>query len=309
MDPLERMHPEKDSTFAFMLAGTKRGHTNLFCLPKDITIREGRVYAHASEAKVSRQAPHYYQGPRELVSINDVDAVFIRKDPPFDRAYLFLTLCLERARGQVLILNDPQGLREANEKIYATTFSKWMPPTMVSADRDEIHAFVREKGGACVIKPLDGAGGAGVMLLRSDDKNARSIVDTLTAEGAQIAMVQAFLPKVVEGDKRVLLMDGEVLGSILRVPRGDDIRSNIHVGGHVEPTTLTAREQELVDDIAPRLKKDGLIFVGLDLIGGHLTEVNVTSPTGIQELARHTGSEPEAKVIEWIEREAAKIKA
>jgi glutathione synthase len=306
MDPLERMHPEKDTTFAFMLSGTARGHINLHCLPRDLTIRAGRVYAHVTEATVSRQAPHFHPGASSFVALDEIDAVFIRKDPPFDQAYLYLTLCLERARGKTLIINDPRGLRDANEKIYATNFSRWMPETLVSSDREEIHAFVKDIGGEAVIKPLDGAGGAGVMMLSTTDRNARSIVDTLTAEGTRIAMVQAFLPKVVEGDKRVLLMDGEILGAILRVPRADDIRSNIHVGGRTAPTEITKRERELIEDITPQLKKDGLFFVGLDLIGEHLTEVNVTSPTGIQELGRFTKSHPEDRVIQWAEEHRLK---
>ncbi len=306
MDPLERMHPEKDTTFAFMLSGTARGHLNLHCQPRDITVREGRVFAHVTEATVSRQAPHYNTGPSSLVALDELDAVLIRKDPPFDQAYLYLTLCLERARGKVLLINDPRGLRDANEKIYATHFTRWMPRTLISSDRDEIHSFVKELGGEAVIKPLDGAGGAGVMTLSASDRNSRSIVDTLTGEGARIAMVQEYLPAVSVGDKRVLLLEGEVLGAILRVPRSDDFRSNIHVGGRVQPTELTPREQELVADLAPRLKQDGLVFVGLDLIGEHLTEVNVTSPTGIQELGRFQSAHPEDRVIQWIEQHRIK---
>jgi glutathione synthase len=198
-------------------------------------------------------------------------------------------------------VNDPRGLRDANEKLYALNFKEWMPETIVTSDRDTILSFLDTVGGRAVIKPLDGAGGVGVLTLFKDDKNARAIIDVLTYEGQRLAMVQAFLPSVTEGDKRILLLEGEPLGAILRVPRADDIRSNIHVGGSVVPTELTARERELVRSIAPRLIKDGLFFVGLDVIGEHLTEVNVTSPTGIQELGRFTNSKPADKVIEWAE--------
>lgn len=304
MDPLETMHPEKDSTYAFLREGQQRGHQNLHCLPRHVTVREGKVFAHVREAFVQTEAPFHRYGAAQTVALGDLDAVMIRKDPPFDQAYLYLTLILERARGEVLLVNDPRGLRDANEKLYATHFSKWMPRTLVSADRDEIHAFVDEVGGQAVIKPLDGAGGAGVLMVKKGDKNARAIVDTLTGEGARIAMIQGFLPEVTVGDKRVLLLDGEVLGAILRVPRADDLRSNIHVGGSVVPTELTPREAALVADITPRLRQDGLFFVGLDLIGEHLTEVNVTSPTGIQELGRFTGSCPEGKVVSWLEKKS-----
>jgi glutathione synthase len=302
MDPLERMTHDKDSTFAFMRASTARGHRSLHCLPHQVTLRDGRVFAHTREAFVSPEPPYTRYGEAAYVAVDEVDAVMIRKDPPFDQAYLMLTLALEHARDKTLIVNDPRGLREANEKLYALHFAKWMTKTIVSSVRDEIREFVKDVGGKAVIKPLDGAGGVGVMTLESDSKNLRAIIDVVTAEGTRIAMVQAFLPKVTEGDKRVILLDGEPLGAILRVPLGDDFRANIHVGGNVRPTDLTARERELVSDIAPRLRADGLVFVGLDLISEHLTEVNVTSPTGIQELGRFTGGKPEEKVIEWLEK-------
>lgn len=302
MDPLDRMHPLKDTTFAFLRAAAKRGHQSLHCLPQHLSVREGRVFAHVREASVSESAPFHAYGAASQVALDELDAVLIRKDPPFDQAYMTATLMLEPARGKVLIINDPRGLREANEKLYALNFSRWMTRTIVSSNRDEIRAFVDEVGGKAVIKPLDGAGGVGVMALASGDKNTKAIIDVVTAEGVRLAMVQAFIEKVTEGDKRVLLLDGEPLGAILRVPMGDDFRANIHVGGNVKPTTLTAREKDIVADIAPRLRQDGLIFVGLDLIGEHLTEVNVTSPTGIQELGRFNNTSPEDEVIAWVEK-------
>jgi glutathione synthase len=304
MDPLTRVTHDKDTSFAFIRAAQNRGHQSFHCLPQDMHVREGRLSATVHRIEILTEAPYIVlrkdEGAQQ-VDLGEVDAVFIRKDPPFDQAYLYATLMLERVRGKTLIINDPRGLRDANEKLYALHFSEWTPKTFVSSDRDMIHQFVLDVGGKAVIKPLDGAGGWGVMMLRSDDKNGRAIVDMLTGEGRQLAMVQAFLPAVVQGDKRVLLLDGEPLGAILRVPRQDEIRSNIHVGGSVVPTELTPREQELVKAVAPKLRADGLIFVGLDVIGEHLTEVNVTSPTGIQELSRFTGIDQAAKVIEWVE--------
>jgi len=302
MDPLERMHPLKDSTFAFLRAGAALGHTSLHCLPQHLSVRDGRAFARVREATVSDSPPHHAYGASSLVPLDEVDAVMIRKDPPFDNAYLMATLCLEYARGKTLIINDPRGLRDANEKLYALNFTRWMAPTLVSSDREEILAYAAEVGGRAVIKPLDGAGGVGVMTLIAGDRNARAIADVVTAEGTRLSMVQGFIERVTEGDKRVLLLDGAPLGAILRVPHGDDFRANIHVGGSVEPTTLTDREQQIVDDLAPRLRKDGLFFVGLDLVGGYLTEVNVTSPTGIQELGRFQNARPEEEVIRWIDR-------
>jgi glutathione synthase len=306
MDTLDRVNPEKDTTFAFIEAAQERGHESLHCLVSDLSIRGGRAHAKVRTVVTSDADPRITlsAAPRDLC-LDDVDAVFIRKDPPFDRAYSYATLLLERARGGPLVINDPRGLRDANEKLYALHFQEWMPRTIVTSDRDAVFTFVDEVGGSAVIKPLDGAGGVGVMKLDRADKNARAIADVITHEGRHLAMVQEFLPDVTRGDKRVLLLDGELLGAILRVPRGDDIRSNIHVGGHVEPCELTPREHELVAAVAPRLRADGLVFVGLDVIGERLTEVNVTSPTGIQELARFTGTKPAAKVIEWTERAAA----
>lgn len=304
MDPLERMHPLKDTTFAFLRASAALGHTSYQCLPQQISVREGRVYAHVREASVSDTAPFHTYGAPSTLALDEVDAVMIRKDPPFDTAYMMMTLCLEYARGKTLIVNDPRGLREANEKLYALRFSQWMVPTMVSSNRDEILTFVDQIGGRAVIKPLDGAGGVGVLSLITGDRNARAIIDVVTGESSRLAMIQGFIEKISEGDKRVLLLDGEPLGAILRVPRSDDFRANIHVGGSVVPTELTEREQEIVSDLAPKLRQDGLIFVGLDLVGGYLTEVNVTSPTGIQELGRFQNARPEEEVIRWLEDRA-----
>lgn len=310
MDTLDRVHHLKDTSFAFIRAAQRRGHESYHCLPRDLSVRGGDVFATTHPVRIIDDFPYIAlsrgQGRIEL-PLADVDAVFIRKDPPFDQAYLFATLLLERARGKTLVVNDPRGLRDANEKLYAMNFPEWTPRTIVTADRDQIHAFVAQVGGLAVIKPLDAAGGMGVIQLRKDDKNVRAIVDLLTQEGERLAMVQAFLPAVSVGDKRVLLLDGEPLGAILRVPRGDDIRSNIHAGGSVVATDLTAREREMVAALAPRLRADGLYFVGLDVIGEHLTEVNVTSPTGIQELSRFVGADKADDVITWAERRSREI--
>src|SRR5262245_39135567 len=282
MDPMERVLPDKDTTFAFQRAAQARGHAALHCLPHDVFVKDGDVCARVREVTVSDAQPHFSYGPPAEVRLADVEAVFIRKDPPFDIAYLYMTLLLERARGRTLVLNDPRGLRDANEKLYGLHFARHMPRTLVSANAEAIFAFTAEVGGRSVIKPLYGAGGAGVMMLATGDKNAKSIVELLTKEGAHLVMVQEYLPAVEKGDKRVLVLDGELLDALIGVPRADDLRSNIHVGGRVEPCDVTPEERAIIADIAPRLRADGLVFVGLDMIGGKLTEVNVTSPTGIQ---------------------------
>ncbi|MEM6788721.1 MAG: glutathione synthase [Myxococcota bacterium] len=303
MDGLERVDPEKDTSFGFIQAAAERGHTNLHCLIHEVSADGDRVRAPTRELRIDASGLSFAaERPAWCDLADDVDAVMIRKDPPFDDAYLYATLILERVKAHTLIVNDPRGLREANEKLYALNFSHWMPETVVTSDRERIHAFVASAGGRGVIKPLDGAGGFGVVGLRQDDGNARAIVDLLTREGAALAMVQRYLPSVAEGDKRVLMLDGEPMGAILRVPPEGELRSNIHVGGRVVPTELTERERALVADVGPRLREDGLFFVGLDVIGEHLTEVNVTSPTGIRELSAFEGRSRSADVIAWMEQ-------
>jgi glutathione synthase len=304
MDPMERVTHDKDTTFAFMRAAQRVGHTSLHCEPRDVYVEGGDVWARVRQVEVSDTAPHFILGAPADARLAEVDCVFIRKDPPFDAEYLYVTLMLEKLRGRTLVVNDPRGLRDANEKLYTLHFAEHMPRTLVTSDRDRIHAFVARLGTA-VVKPLDGAGGSGVMVVSKADRNSRSIVDYITREGTRHAMVQEYLEAVRKGDKRVLLLEGEVLGGINRVAREDDVRSNIHVGGRVEACEVTAAERAIVAQMAPRLAADGLVFVGLDFIGEKLTEVNVTSPTGIQELSRHVGRDVAERVIAWVVRRVA----
>jgi glutathione synthase len=309
MDPAEKMHPEKDTTFAFIRGAEARGHECLHCLPKDIFNEGPEVFAAVRPISVTDSAPYTALGAPAAVELPQLDAVFIRKDPPFDAAYSHLTQQLDLVKKRVLVLNDPSAVRDANEKLYAFNFSEFMPRSLVASDPARLLAFVGQVGGRAVIKPLDGAGGSGVLALSLEDQNARSIVDILTREGQDLVLVQEYQPAVRVGDKRVLLIDGRPLGAILRVPRKDDLRANIHAGGKVEPTTLTPNEERLVATIAPQLAAVGLYFVGLDLIGEKLIEINVTSPTGIQELGRHLGTFPERDVIQWVEETAKKRRA
>jgi glutathione synthase len=304
MDPMDRVIPDKDTTFAFQRAAQRRGHACLHCELRDVYIQDGDVWASVREVQVSDSAPHFSLGPSQDARLADVDCVFIRKDPPFDAPYLYVTLMLEKLRRHTLVVNDPRGLRDANEKLYTLHFVRFMPRTLVTSDRDRIHRFIAELGTG-VVKPLDGAGGSGVMVVSKSDRNTRSIVDYITGDGTRHAMVQEYLAAVRAGDKRVLVLDGDVLGAINRVAREDDVRSNIHVGGRVEPCEVTPSELEVVAEMAPRLAADGLMFVGLDFIGGKLTEVNVTSPTGIQELSRHAGRDIAERVVWWVERRSA----
>ena len=301
MDPALGMLPDKDTSFAFMRAAQARGHHCLHVEPSQLMNYGADVRALARPIRVSEQAPHVELGSPDVVDLVDLDAVFIRKDPPFDPAYAHLTQQLDLIKDRTLVVNDPRGLRDANEKLFAFHFSEYMPRSLVTSDPHRILEFVRSVGDHAVLKPLDGAGGAGVVTLSTGDRNARALADLLTREGRDLALVQEFLPDVVSGDKRVLVLDGEPLGAILRVPRADDFRANIHVGGDARPTELTPIEDRLVRDVGVRLRAHGLWFVGLDLIGEKLIEVNVTSPTGIQQLSRFVGRPVEEDVVAWVE--------
>jgi len=309
MDPVDIVLVDEDTSFALMLEAQSRGHRVDHCLPRDLFLDRGELFARARPATMRRDKHGPIAlGDTEDVPLGSVDAILVRKDPPFDDVYLWTTLLLERVRGRTFTLNDPRGLRDANEKLYTCGFRELMPDTLVSNDKVRIKEFVSRVGGRAVIKPLDGAGGAGVMQLVAGDLNINAIIEGATYYGRRIAMVQAFIPEVKQGDKRILLLEGEPLGAILRVPRADELRSNIHVGGTVEHTTLDDRDHAIVSALRPHLVRDGLWFVGLDVIGGKLTEINVTSPTGIQQMERLGGEKLSARVIEWIERRASAIK-
>ncbi len=306
MDPVQTVQVDADTSFALMLEAQARGHRVDHALITDLFLDGFRVGAKVRRATMVREpsAPVRLEA-FEDVWLDEVDAVLVRKDPPFDANYLWATQLLEHVRGKTLVVNDPRALRDANEKLYATNFPAVMPETLVSNDKARIRAFLARVGGKAVLKPLSGAGGESVFLMQEGDLNVNAIIEAVTQDGRRIAMAQVFLPEVVQGDKRILLLDGEPLGAILRVPQQGDVRSNIHVGGTVEPTVLDDHDRRIVAEVGPRCRADGLFFVGLDVIGGRLTEVNVTSPTGIQQMSRLSGLNLSATVIEWIERRVA----
>src|SRR5262245_17966804 len=277
MDPVSTVLPEADTTFALMEEAQKRGHRIDHCLNTDLILDRGKLHARAAQATLARDAAAPMRlSAAELVSLHEVDAVFVRTDPPFDDNYLWTTQLLETLRGQTLVLNDPRGLQRANEKLYTTYFPELMPETLVTSWKDLIKAFITRVGGHAVIKPLDGRGGEGVLVLREGDPNINAIIEATTKNGRRAAMVQVFLPEVKVGDKRILLLDGEVLGAVLRVPASDEIRSNLRVGGRGVAASLDAQDRAIIERLGPKLREDGLHFVGIDVIGGKLTEVNVT---------------------------------
>jgi len=308
MDPADSMLPDKDTSFAFMRGALARGHSCWHCLPRHLTVMEQQVYAEATAIVVNATAPHIVLGTTQDLQLSQIDAVFVRKDPPFDTNYLTLTQQLDLVCDSTLVVNSPQGLRDANEKLIALQFAKYVPKTMVSSSPSRLLQFLDGLGGTGVLKPLDGSGGFGVVLLKKQDPNLRALIDLLTIEGKRNALLQEYLPAVQQGDKRVLVLDGHLLGAIRRVPQGSDIRANIHVGGSVEPTELTASESHLVNDVGRQLSLKGLWFVGLDLIGERLIEVNVTSPTGLQQLANHLGRPVEQDVIAWVEERSKTVR-
>lgn len=302
MDPVERVLVDKDTTFGFMLAAQARGHELFYCNISHLYAVGGGGGARSARIEVAAEQSDFFRlGEWQDRAFDEFDTIWMRKDPPVDRAYLHATHLLDLA-GRALVVNNPSGIRYANEKIYALQFPDFCPRTVVTRDMARIQADLRAAGEPLIIKPVDGHGGAGVFLLRPDDRNVGSIVETLTEEGTRWVMVQQYLPAAREGDKRIILIDGEPQGAILRVPREDDNRGNIHVGGTVVATALTERERAICAAVGPRLRRDGLWFVGLDVIGGYLTEINVTSPTGIREVAKLGGGDLGDAYVAWVER-------
>jgi glutathione synthase len=302
MDPIETINIDGDSTFALMLEAQARGHKLWHYHVRDLALRGGRVTAWARPITLRREyGNHYSFGAEEELDLGrDADVVLMRQDPPFDMGYITATHILEHIHPKTLVVNDPAQVRNAPEKLFVTHLPDLMPVTMVTADRRRIAAF-RAEHGDIIIKPLFGNGGAGVFHLRPDDPNMNALVELFTERSREPLMIQQYLPAVREGDKRIILVDGVAMGGINRVPAAGEARSNMHVGGRAEPTKLTEREMEICARIGPELKARGLIFVGIDVIGGYLTEINVTSPTGLQELARFDGVYLERAIWDAIE--------
>ncbi len=303
MDPVSTVIVDEDTSFALMLEAQARGHRVDHCVASDVGLRGRRVVARVREATMLLDAdePIRLDQPQDI-DLVDVDAVFIRKDPPFTDAYLWLTLVLDHLEGTTLVVNDPRGLREANEKLYAHHFPEIVPATIMTSHKDEILRFLSDIGGKAVIKPIDGHGGEGVFLLSQGDSNVNGLIESVTHRGSRNAIVQALIPEVYdEGDKRILLVDGELLGVVGRVPSKGDLRSNVHVGGSAAPAVVGDADRNIIETIAPRLLADRLFFVGLDVIGGKLIEVNVTSPTLLQQMSRLVGENLSAVVIDRLE--------
>ncbi|MBV8448828.1 MAG: glutathione synthase [Hyphomicrobiales bacterium] len=297
MDPIERINVASDSTFALMLEAKGRGHKLLVYTPDRLSMLDGKVVATMREAEVRDiVGDHVTLGEPRRIELADMDVVLMRQDPPFDLAYITATHLLERVHPKSFVVNDPASVRNAPEKIFVTEFPQLMPPTLITRDKAEIEAF-RKEHGEIVMKPLHGHGGASVFKVAREDANFGSLYDLFATTFKEAWVVQRFLPQVVKGDKRIVLVDGVAEGAVNRVPQANDIRSNMVRGGAAEAAKLSRREQEICETIGPALKERGLLFVGIDVIDGWLTEINVTCPTGIRAI-RKTGG-PDLAVTIW----------
>ncbi len=309
MDPLDKINFAGDSTFALMLEAQRRGHRLWHYTPDKLSLGAGRLSAPAREIAVYDDAARYYElGEERVLDLAGVDVVLLRQDPPFDLAYITSTHFLEKIQSRTLVVNDPSAVRNAPEKVFVMEFADLMPPTLLTRDRAAIEAF-RAEHGEIVMKPLYGHGGASVFKVEPVDPNFGSLFDLFSVTFREPWVVQRFLPAVSKGDKRILLVDGEPLGAVNRIPAENDIRSNMVRGGAAASTALTEREREICARLGPALRARGLLFVGIDVIDGNLTEINVTSPTGLRALARLGGPDLAAPIFDAIEAKLAKLRA
>jgi glutathione synthase len=305
MDPIERINIRADSTFALLLEAQERRHDISYYTADRMALSDGKVFATVEPLRVrDAEGSHFTLGEARRTALSGFDAILMRQDPPFDLAYISATHLLERVHPGTLVVNDPAHVRNAPEKIFVTEFPDLMPPTLVTRNLDEIKAF-RAAQGDIVMKPLYGAGGAAVFALKAGDVNFGSLYDLFAATFREPWVVQKYLPAVRHGDKRIILVDGAFAGAVNRVPQADDLRSNMVRGGAAEATDLTDRERAICERLGPALRTRGLLFAGIDVIDGYLTEINVTSPTGIRAIKRLGGPDIAAMIWDRIEEKLA----
>ena len=308
MDPIHAIHYAKDSTLAMLLAAQSRGFTLLYLEQRDVWLRDGTAWGRCRALRVAADPAHWFElGAPETVRLGDLDCILMRKDPPFDTEYIYTTYILERAELQgALVVNRPRGLRDMNEKVYTAWFPQCCAPTLITRDMADMAAFLAEHG-KIVCKPLHGMGGRSIFVLEQHDKNRGVVFETLTEYGQRFAIAQRYLPEIATGgDTRVLLIDGEPLPFALsRIPQPHDNRGNLAAGARAEVRELSERERWLAGQIGPALSAAGMLFVGLDVIGGFVTEINVTSPTGIREIEKHHAIDIGGRLMDAIERRLA----
>lgn len=302
MDHVSSINIAGDSTFAMSLEAQNRGYKLFHYTPDRLTMRDGRIFATVEPMELRDvKGDHYTLGDAERADLSSMDVVLLRQDPPFDMAYITATHMLERVHPKTLVVNDPAWVRNSPEKIFVTEFADLMPPTLITRDPAEIAAFRAEQGDI-ILKPLYGNGGAGVFHSTRDDRNFSSLMEMFGQMFREPFIAQGYLPAVRKGDKRIILVDGEPVGAINRVPAENDARSNMHAGGKPEPTELTAREREICARIGPALRERGFLLVGIDVIGDYMTEINVTSPTGIREVKKFGGADIASLLWDAIEK-------
>lgn len=305
MDPISDIEIEGDSSFALVLEAQARGHETFYYTPDDLSLRDGEVTARGATLQVAdKKGAHYKLGDVRQQNIADLDVVLLRQDPPFDMNYLSTTYLLERIHPKTLVVNNPAEVRNAPEKLFVFDFPELIPPTLVTRSLEDVRAF-RAEYNDIIIKPLYGNGGAAVFRIKPDDSNLAALVETFQQMMPEPFMVQQFRPEVSAGDKRIILIDGEVAGAINRVPPEGETRSNMHIGGKPEAATLTTREEDICARLSPELKRRGLIFTGIDVIGDYLTEINVTSPTGIRQIQNFGGPNIAAMIWDVVEAKVA----
>jgi glutathione synthase len=301
MDPIEKIDINGDSSFMMAMEAQARGHEVWHYLPSALMFESGTLTTRANRLEVRREiGNHFSFGPLQTLDLSTVDVVLMRQDPPFDMAYITATHLLEHVHPKALVVNDPAAVRNAPEKLFVTLFPDLMPPTLITADRLAVMEF-RDRHKDIIVKPLFGNGGAGVFHIKPEDENLTALLEMFTTRSREPVMVQRYEPAVRLGDKRIILIEGEPVGGVLRVPAPGEARANMHVGGKPVKTTLTPREREICERIGPELRRQGQVFVGIDVIGDYLTEINVTSPTGIQEINRLDGVQLEKTLWDAIE--------
>lgn len=303
MDPIEAINPKKDSSLAMLLAAQKRGWTLYYFTQENLLIDNGIAYGYGQQISVANNLDQWYSASEpQLLPLGDLDVILMRKDPPFDSQFLYTTFLLESAQRQgVLVVNNPQSLRDCNEKVFATEFPQCCPPVLISANSNRIRQFHNEHGDI-ILKPLDGMGGASIFRVKADDPNLSVIIETLTDHQRHSIMAQRYIPEITEGDKRILLIDGKPIPfALARIPASGETRGNLAAGGRGEARALSDRDRWICEQVAPALREKGLLFVGIDVIGDYLTEINVTSPTCIRELDQQCNLDIAGELMTTIE--------
>ena len=307
MDPLETINIDTDSSFMMALEALRRGHRLFHYQPKQLVLEGNQLSATVRPFTVVRErGNHFTAGKASRIDLSKLDLVMMRQDPPFDMAYITATHLLQHIQPGTLVLNDPDAVRNAPEKLFVTHFPEFMPPTLITSDKEAVLEF-RGRYKDIIVKPLFGNGGAGVFHITPEDENLGSLLETFTQLYREPVIVQRYLPEIRQGDKRIILIEGEPVGAVSRVPQQGEARANFHAGGAAQATELTKREQDICAAIGPTLREQGLVFVGIDVIGDYMTEINVTSPTGIQEINRLNGVQLEVLLWDAIEARVGRV--